>query len=103
MGVVKSSEVKWCGAAQYPMEVCFLTADDELYDMTWIDTSNMNNKWGLLQGTWQRLVPPGEEDCRNHIAVVPSTDVAQKLRDLPFSQFIVVDANGGILGIYDNE
>jgi hypothetical protein len=39
----------------------------------------------------------------NHIAVVPSLDVAQNLRDLAFSQFIVVDSNGGVLGIYDND
>ena len=100
---LKSSEVVWYDVADFPLDMRFLTAADELYDVTYIDSSNWTLKYGLLPIAWKKCIPLGQEDPYNHIAVVPSLDVAQNLRDLAFSQFIVVDCNGGIEGIYDND
>lgn len=102
-GTLKNSEVLWCDSADFPLEMRFQTIADELYDVAYMDERNWANKWGLLPLAWKRCVPPGEEDPINHIAVVSSVEMAQKLRDMAFSQFVVVDHNGAVLGIYDNE
>ena len=102
-GILSSGEVVWFDNADYPLDMRFLTVGDEIYDMTYLDSSNWTNKYALLPIAWKKCIPPGQEDPYNHIAVVPSVDMAQNLRDLPFTQFIVVDGNGGILGIYDND
>ena len=80
-----------------------MTTGDALYDVTYLDSSNWAHKYGLLPIAWKKCIPPGQDDPFNHIAVIPSLDVAQNLRDLAFSQFIVVGSNGGVLGIYDND
>ena len=85
---LKSSEVVWYDVADFPLDMRFLTAADELYDVTYIDSSNWTLKYALLPIAWKKWIPPGQEDPYNHIAVVLSLDVAQNLRDLAFSQFI---------------
>ena len=102
-GTLDSSEVLWYDLADYPLNMRFLTVDDELYDVTYLDSANWVRKYPLLRSAWKKCIPPNEKDPFNHIAVVPSIDVAQKLRELEFNQFIVVDGNGAVLGIYDNE
>lgn len=102
-GILHSKEVIWCEAGDFPIDLQFLTVGDELYDMTYLDGTNLSNKCALLPIAWKKRVPAGMEDPFNHIAVVPSILIAQKLRDMPFTQFVVVHGNGGIDGIYDNE
>lgn len=101
-GTLKSSEVIWFDTADYPLDMRFLTISDEIYDVTYLDSSNWMQKYALLPVAWKKCIPPGQNDPYNHIAVVPSIEIAQQLRDLDFSQFIVIDGNGGVLGIYDN-
>ena len=100
---LKSSEVLWYDIADYPLNLRFLTVAEELYDVTYMDDTNWVQKYTLLPIAWKKGVPVGQRDPVNHIAVVPKLEVAMKLRDLNFSQFIVVDHNGAVLGIYDNE
>lgn len=100
---LKSSEVIWYDAADYPLNLRFLTVAEELYDVTYMDETNWVQKYTLLPIAWKKGVPTGRKDPVNHIAVVPKLEVALNLRDLNFSQFIVVDHNGAVLGIYDNE
>lgn len=101
-GILKSGDVQWLSSADFPLNIMFLTTDDQLYDVSYVDSTNWVQKYALFVPAWKKGVPPGEADPYNHIAVVPSLDVAQKLRELPFTQFVVVDCNGGVLGIYDN-
>lgn len=98
-----SSEVVWFDTADYPLDMRFLTVGDEVYDVTYLDETNWMNKYALLPIAWKKCIPPGQNDPFNHIAVVPSVEMAQNLRDLPFSQFVVVNHSGGVLGIYDNQ
>ena len=102
-GILKSDEIQWFDAADYPLNIMFLTTANELYDISYVDSSNLVQKAALFPIAWKRGLPPGEADPFNHIAVVPSLDVAQQLRYLPFDQFAVVDGNGGVVGIYDND
>lgn len=103
VGLLHSGEVNWFDAADYPLNIRFLTAEDELYDVSYLDERNWSAKSVLLPIAWKKTIPEGQQDPVNHIAVIPNLDVAQNLRDVGFSQFVVVDYNGGILGIYDNE
>ena len=100
--MLSSSEVKWFGSADFPLNMRFLTVTDELYDVTYMDNSNWINKSAMLPIAWRQTVPRGQEDPFNHIAVVPSIEMAQKLQHLAFTQFVVLDSNGGVAGVYDN-
>lgn len=102
-GKLQSGEVQWFDTADYPLNIMFLTTANELYDVSYVDSSNWVQKASLFPIAWKKGIPPGEADPFNHIAVVPSLDVAQQLRYLPFDQFAVVDGNGGVVGIYDND
>ena len=102
-GLMKSSEIVWFDVANYPLDIRFLTADDEIYDVAYLDGRNWSNKCCLLENAWKQHSLPGEDSPFNHIAVVPNLDVAQKLREFAFNKFVVVDSAGGILGIYDND
>lgn len=98
-----SSEVVWFDAADYPLNIRFLTVSEELYDVTYMDERNWVGKAALLDIAWKKGLPYGQKDPFNHIAVVPNLDMAKQLRDYAFTQFAVVDHNGAVLGIYDNE
>lgn len=98
-----STEVKWFGVAEYPVDIRFLTVADEMYDVTYLDERNWQHKYALLPAAWRKAVPKGMDDIFNHIAVVTSLDMAQRVRELGFTQFAVIDRNGAVLGIYDNE
>lgn len=102
-GILKSNEVQWFDTADYPLNIMFLTVGNELYDVSYVDSSNWAQKAALFPIAWKRGLPAGQADPFNHIAVVPSLDIAQKLRYLPFDQFVLVDGNGGGLKIYDND
>lgn len=101
--MLTSTQVKWFGSCVFPMNLRFLTVADEMYDVTYLDERNWKLKYPLLPSAWRECIPDGQEDVFNHIAVVPSVDLAQRLRDLDFSKFVVIDHNGGILDVYDNE
>lgn len=100
--VLKSSDVTWFDIADFPLSIRFLTVADEMYDVTYLDNRNWINKVALLPIAWKKCVPAGQKDPFNHIAVVPSLDVAQKVRELAFTQFVVIDRDGTVQGIYDN-
>lgn len=101
-GTLKAGDVKWFAPADYPMDIRFLTTDDELFDVSVIDT-NWVNKYALLPIAWKKGLPKDmEDDCFNHIAVVPNLELAHKVQDLDFTQFAVVDSNGGCQ-MYDVE
>lgn len=100
---LKSSDVTWFDIADFPLNIRFMTVADELYDVAFMSSSNWVQKYTLLPIAWKKGLPVGQKDPCNHIAVVPDLDVAKKLRDLSFTQFIVTDHNGAVLGIYDNE
>lgn len=99
---LKSSEVQWFDVSNFPLNIMFLTTNGELYDVTCLDHQNWTQKYGLLPIAWKRGLPPGQADPVNHLAVVPDLDLAQEVRDLDFSQFILIDANGSTT-IYDND
>lgn len=98
-----STKVKWCDVAEFPLEMRFLTVADVMYDVTYLDEMNWQHKYTLLPIAWRKTVLPGEGDVFNHIAVVTSLDMAQRVRNLPFSQFVLIDRNGAVIDIYDNE
>lgn len=100
---LSSSEVMWFDMVDYPLNIRFLTVAEEMYDVAYVDERNWVHKYPLFSYAWSKGLPQGQEDPVNHIAVVPNLDVAQQVRDLAFSQFIVVDHNGAVLGIYDND
>ncbi len=97
--LMKSNEVRWFDVADYPLDIRFLTSEDEVFDVAVLD-ENWANKYALLPQTWKRGIPPGQEDIFNHVAVVSNLDVAQKVRDLGFNQFALIDKNNHVT-IYD--
>lgn len=102
-GLLQSGEVQWFQTADFPLNIMFLTTANELYDVSYVDSSNWVQKAALFPSAWKRGLPAGQDDPFNHIAVVPSLDVAKQLRYLPFDQFVLIDSNGGVLQIYDND
>lgn len=99
----RSKEVIFFEAAPYPLNLRFLTINNEAYDVAYLDQTKWGPKYGMFAPAWKNCIPPGESDPWNHIAVVPSEEMAKQASVLPFHQFFVIDNNGAVIGIYDND
>lgn len=90
-----SGQVNAFGTDIYPVEISFLTSDNIIYDVTVFDY-NWQGKYTLIPKARIRSLPDGENDPVNHVAVVPSNEIALKVEPLGFSVFAIVDRNGNV-------
>lgn len=100
--ILESHSVRWMSTADYPVDIMFMTTGNELYDMSFFNQRNWVQKCSLLSYAWKRGYVADQPDVFNHIAVIPNLEMAKDLRHYGFSQFVDMNGNGTIRGIYDN-
>lgn len=94
MAMLRSQNVIWANRDDFPLEITFLTTDNNIYDVCVFDEQWLV-KYTLIPRIRGQGLPLGESDPIQHVAVVPSVELAQKLSPLGFDLYAVVDRNSG--------
>ena len=88
------SIIDYCTEA-YPINLSFITNENVLYDVTAITSDNLENVLATCLRGRQRLLPPGLADTANHLAVVESVDIIERVGAyVPFASYVVFDDKG---------
>lgn len=90
-----SKEVLWICEQEYPMELCYGTVNGSVYSVTAF-TDNWQIKYGLTRLARKNQLPPGEEDTTKYIAVVRDFEVMEKIVDLGFYRFVMINPDGTV-------
>lgn len=100
MAMLRSKEVVWFNRDVFPVEITFSTVDNKIYDVVVFDDFWMA-KYPVVSRTRGQTLPPGEKDIVNHIAVVPSVDIAKKVYPLGFTLYGQVNPRDGFVDLYE--
>lgn len=93
--LLRSKQVNWIVAMDYPVDIMFGTTDNIVYDVTTFD-ENWQAKASLTQMVRNRLTPEGIEDITQHVAVIRDESLIRKLLPLGFALFLIIRPDGHI-------
>lgn len=93
--LLRSKQVNWIVAMDYPIDIMFGTTDNIVYDVTSFD-ENWQAKASITQMVRNRQTPEGVEDITQHVAVIRDESLMGKLLPLGFSLFLVLRPDGHI-------
>lgn len=100
MATLRSKKVVWFNRDFYPYEITFCTTDNLIYDVVVFDEFWVA-KYSAITRIQGQLLPSGEQDIVEHIAVVPNEDIAQKVAALRFSLYGQVNQNDGHVDFFE--
>ncbi len=95
MLMLQSKKIVYFSRESFPTELMFVTTDSQIYDVVVFDELWVGKYATVQQARKRMLLPGGEEDPTNHVAVVPSRDLAIKVDPLGFALYAVVDHDTG--------
>lgn len=96
MLLLPADSIDWFLPMSYPVDICFGTIANLVYDVTTFGL-NWQVKYGLTLSARHKMVPPGEEDCMIHVAVVRDEDLIEKLLPLEFQLYVVIQPDGRVV------
>lgn len=102
MATFRSDQVLALYRPGFPVELVFTTIDGSAYDVTVFNGDDWAVKYSAVVAQRNKYAVPGTSDPIDHIAVVPSEAIAQKVESL-FSLFAIVNRATGQVEFFSFE